>query len=163
MSQIYAAAQLTIIAAAGDDPSYGLPGVRPGSRQCTARFEAIGDIHVVVYPATVIADVMKSTWNSRAWTYQEAVSSKRKLFFTDRQILYACNLDMHCEAIDNTTLSYASLPGMFPNTDSNLFSITSERRAIKQIKAYSRRKLTYDTDALNAILDSSIISFLGYQ
>jgi hypothetical protein len=101
--------------------------------------------------SSVVADIRKSTWNSRAWTYQEAVSSKRRLFFTDRLILYACNSQMHCEADESSTLLHASLPGMFPDTYSSQLSITPEIRSIRQITAYSQRKLTYDSDALNAI------------
>jgi hypothetical protein len=43
MGHIYTAAQITIFAAAGFDPEYGLPGIAPGSRQplLQARFGRI--------------------------------------------------------------------------------------------------------------------------
>lgn len=78
MNLVYGSSALTIIAAAGLDPSYGLPGI--GS---TARDEQqsvrIGNRTVVVINNDVKEQIRASKWDSRAWTYQEAYLSKRRL------------------------------------------------------------------------------------
>jgi hypothetical protein len=42
MGRIYSTAQITLIASAGETSAYGLPGVRPGSREHTFHYEAVG-------------------------------------------------------------------------------------------------------------------------
>ena len=41
------------------------------------------------------SDIAKSKWNTRAWTYQEALLSRRRLVFTPRQVYFQCR-GMHC-------------------------------------------------------------------
>lgn len=49
MADIYASAAVTIIAAAGEDPSHGLPGVRRTTRGLT-RVEQVRSIRLFVNP-----------------------------------------------------------------------------------------------------------------
>jgi hypothetical protein len=50
MGRIYSEAQLTLIAAAGKDPTYGLAGVSK-DHQSTSACEALGDLGTIVtYP-----------------------------------------------------------------------------------------------------------------
>jgi hypothetical protein len=68
MGEIYAAAQLTIVAAAGDHSEYGLPGVRPSSRGIATSGEHVGSVHLMVYPGRSAAkQVLYTTWIRRAW------------------------------------------------------------------------------------------------
>jgi hypothetical protein len=74
MGQIYSQAQLCIIAAAGSDPSYGLPGVdKAREPQLDIPF---GDLNLVqgYYPELLL---MNSQWAQRGWTFQEACLSRR--------------------------------------------------------------------------------------
>ncbi|EGO58568.1 hypothetical protein NEUTE1DRAFT_38422 [Neurospora tetrasperma FGSC 2508] len=66
MDSIYGSASLTIIAAASNDPSHGLPGDMP--RQ-----------------------LRESKWNNRAWTMQEAFLSCRCLVFFDDGAYFQCS------------------------------------------------------------------------
>ncbi|EDU42222.1 conserved hypothetical protein [Pyrenophora tritici-repentis Pt-1C-BFP] len=131
MSDIYGAAQLTIIAAAGEDPSYGLPGVGIRPTPQIYHFENINQIYLVtqpeIGPSAPSIEASTSRWHSRAWTFQECFSSRRRLFFTDTAVFFICKL--------NKSLAKAS-------------------ELEDRLKAYTSRQLSYDSDALNAILST---------
>ncbi|KAF1983083.1 HET-domain-containing protein, partial [Aulographum hederae CBS 113979] len=89
MDKVYHNACITLVAAVGTDPSHGLPGVGPVPR--------------VPQPSVKVADyllassmsnpkllIRRSPWMTRAWTYQEAICSRRLLAFTEQQVYYEC-------------------------------------------------------------------------
>ena len=82
------------MAAAGEDKTYGLPGVGETSRtpQATASLNRLCVISTITDPH---ASIRSSRWASRGWTFQEAVLSRRCLFFTDQQMYFECN-SMSC-------------------------------------------------------------------
>jgi hypothetical protein len=91
-------AQLTIVAAAGKNPHYGLPGV--GSRpRSLLRHMNIGNVKLVQILRPGL-DFPKSPWWGRAWTYQEGVLSRRKLVFTDHQVFYVCDKTHAAESMN---------------------------------------------------------------
>ncbi|KAI9766748.1 MAG: hypothetical protein M1839_004779 [Geoglossum umbratile] len=123
MSTIYRAAFFTVIAAKGADSDAGLPGLR----QDTRKFE---QQEVVIMPPVYKNDAMvepglslltainplkrpalhyleSTVWNSRGWTMQERVLSRRVLIFTDEQVYWVCNRSTFCEESYFETL----LPG----------------------------------------------------
>ena len=87
---IYNNAIATIIAAAGTDSMYGLPGVgrTPGAAQPFAR---VGKHRLVSTLSTPKDLITRSRWNTRAWVYQEALFSRRRLIFTEQQVFFKCN------------------------------------------------------------------------
>lgn len=89
MGTIYSAAQVTIIACAGVDLTHGLPGVSFERPQLCA-VERIGRFTLALRPSRDIDEILRSSWASRAWTFQEGFLSKRRLFFTNTQLVYAC-------------------------------------------------------------------------
>jgi hypothetical protein len=94
MDLVYECSELTIIAAAGADGSYGLPGVssRPRSQQ---RIASSGRYQFIWSMADPQDAIRRSTWFTRGWTFQEAVLSRRRLAFTDEQVYFECNA-MNC-------------------------------------------------------------------
>jgi hypothetical protein len=94
MDLIYANAQVTIIAAAGADPWYGLPGVAGTLRKKQPKLAVSDGIISSTLPASAWV-IKNSKWASRGWTDQEGLLSKRRLFFTDEQGFFECN-SMHC-------------------------------------------------------------------
>jgi hypothetical protein len=83
MHLIYYQAYVTIVAAGGDDFNAGLPGVstiRP-RYACQAMGIAKG-IHVATTHLDPHRELLLSTWNSRGWTLQEKLCSRRALVFT---------------------------------------------------------------------------------
>jgi hypothetical protein len=151
MDQIYTNAQLTIIAAAGHDPTYGLPGVgsRPRSLQHHVR---IGNTKLVqlMRPGS---DFPKSSWWERAWTYQEAVLSKRKLVFTDHQVFYVCNKMHSAESLHMQATVVNDTISLFTSTSlTEMILPTAPRSYESYLSAISRRALSHQSDALNACL-----------
>ncbi|KAH7356240.1 heterokaryon incompatibility protein-domain-containing protein, partial [Pyrenochaeta sp. MPI-SDFR-AT-0127] len=88
MDRVYQNADITIIAAVGDNPHYGLPGVRGTSRQRQLSL-TVGE-HTFVTAEEVAGQVKKSTWMSRGWTFQEMLLSRRRLIFTESQMYFQC-------------------------------------------------------------------------
>jgi hypothetical protein len=68
MGAIYSSAQLTIIAAAGEGPQHGLPGVSEARRTPMPYGEVVGSVALVVTSLPAIQEVFESKWASRAWT-----------------------------------------------------------------------------------------------
>jgi hypothetical protein len=156
MDLIYMNAQVTIIAAAGVDPHYGLPGVN-GTLRKQQPFLKIGR-HILAWtlPHPAVS-VGQSKWATRGWTYQEGILSKRRLIFTDRQLLFECNGMHRTESVmvplnamteKNTKVFRWDIPsGAFawktPGSEPN--------DAMRYISEFSRRELTYPEDRLNAM------------
>lgn len=93
MDQIYHKAEITVVAAAGQDAEHGLPGVSVGrtERQIVATIKGITVSNMLEAAAGAIPF---SRWNTRGWTYQERLLSRRLLTFTDSQVYYHC--DQRC-------------------------------------------------------------------
>ncbi|KAH7466711.1 hypothetical protein FOMA001_g15884 [Fusarium oxysporum f. sp. matthiolae] len=156
MDLIYLGAQLTIIAAAGEDPNHGLPGI-DGTLRVNQQSIRIGDIFIIQTLPHASWSLHKSRWATRGWTYQEGTLSKRRLIFTAQQVLYECK-SMHCtEALD---LSLDALhtkrrdrfrshvpPGSF---EAKLPG-SSPWDVMRYISQYHQRQLSYPADALNAM------------
>ena len=157
MDNIYQGAYLTIVAAAGKDSTYGLPGVtwRPRREQLyvnTGSFALVGSL------PTAHEVARNSTWATRGWTYQEAVLPRRLLIFTDYQAHLVCPAQIWCEDKafsrgSTKTVSHESLPVL-----SQIFEFNRYRRgnpdlrdAFRHFEQFSKRALTCEGDALDAI------------
>lgn len=93
MDQIYHNAEITVVAAAGQDAEHGLPGVSVArtERQIVA---TVGGITVSNMLEAAAGAIPFSRWNTRGWTYQERLLSRRLLTFTETQVYYHC--DQRC-------------------------------------------------------------------
>jgi hypothetical protein len=80
MHEIYHGAYATIVAVAGMDASCGLPGVSSPRKIAQAQTKWQGKIVVSSFPH-VSHQVRDSVWATHGWTYQEAIFSRRCLFF----------------------------------------------------------------------------------
>jgi hypothetical protein len=163
MGNICAAAQITFVAAAGSDPTYGLPGVLPHSRR-KQKCEKIGAIYLLSLPRLHHLETLaKSKWASRAWTSQEFHRSRRRFIFTDNHIIFVCNSATRYEFATfanyhETTQEYEHshwlkqwLPPFNAAKASDEQDQDAMDRATGYLEAYSKRQLSYDKDALNAI------------
>jgi Heterokaryon incompatibility protein (HET) len=140
MDNIYEGAEMTIVAAGGKDASFGLPGVRSTPRRIQPCLH-LNELNVDL--VSCLSDpkdtLQSSTWNSRGWTYQEAILSRRLLIFTEEQIYWECGamtlqetltfrlshvhvlstqLTAHSqeEADSSTKMAYYMKPGIFVNS-----------------------------------------------
>src|SRR5437764_187116 len=91
MDAIYGLATLTFVAVAGKNANAGLPGIRPGSRQVLQHVENVQGFRLTNALPTPAQSVDSSVWNSRAWTYQERILSRRLLLFPHDQIFFKCD------------------------------------------------------------------------
>ena len=160
MDQIYANSQITIVAVAGEDANYGLPGVgqrqRNPQRHCT-----LNDISFTQISGHVAAEVLSSTWFTRAWTYQEGYLAKRRLIFTDQQAAFVCNEIHRAESEQNqvdklTRRSLWPFLTMIPDATVSVDDSRGTEYLQQALGELGVRKMRYDdgaaSDALNACL-----------
>jgi len=163
MDLIYMNAELTIIAAAGSDPNYGLPGVghqKRKSRNLTA-CTRIGKHFLITTADTPTTSIHRTEWNTRAWTFQEALLSRRRLVFTEEQMYFECYGMYCCESL-KFPLEYMhrkdkqgfkksfcedGLVGAFPKGIG-----TTNLEIVRRIEEYTKRMLTNSDDILNGML-----------
>ena len=100
MDLVYNCAELTIIAA-GSNHSLGLTGVSVPRVQNDV-FERDGVIIHNTGPDPWY-EVSSSKWNTRAWTFQEGLLSRRRLIFADHQTLFVCNRTFFCDSFKGLT------------------------------------------------------------
>ncbi|CAI4213845.1 unnamed protein product [Parascedosporium putredinis] len=145
MDNIYSLAQLTIVAAAGEDASYGLPGVGPtrarSQRQSVVK---LGDVALVqIFPT--------SSTTSRARGGPRAVA-------------YVCNT-MHCSETITRPMNLTKTEKLSANEAFFRFipshqSFSSRRNQMhrwellkqQHLPGFTDRNLTHGSDSLNAIL-----------
>jgi hypothetical protein len=159
MDRIYANVEATIIAAAGDDPEYSLPGVKDTLRKQQPQVHVHGHLLALtlLYPSLLVNE---SKWATRGWTYQESILSKRRILFTDDQVLFECN-SMYC------TESQSSILDELHGQDQNTFLLNVAGSAFKwktpswyslnpldiihYLAEFSKRELSYPADAIHAM------------
>jgi hypothetical protein len=168
MDAIYKNSQLTIISAAGQDESYGLPGVgaRDRPHQFLAQLDGATIMRDPMDPHTVIS---KSHWSTRGWTFQEALLSRRRLVFTDDQVYFQCNTmncfesnhfpldEMHIKDKSKTRETIRS--GIFGQNKCKTYGkLVRDKeslnysfvRYLSNVENYTSRNLSFDEDSLNA-------------
>jgi hypothetical protein len=91
MEAIYRGAVLTIVAAAGDNADVGLPGFSAPSFNFKQLSVSIRGLKLANMSPDFKKSVDLSIWNTRAWTYQERLLSRRMLIFTEDYIYFQCN------------------------------------------------------------------------
>ncbi|PTD04100.1 hypothetical protein FCULG_00000019 [Fusarium culmorum] len=135
IDRIYRQAELTMVAAAGQGPEHGLPGIGSTPRIPQPSVQ-VGKHTLISTMTTPRFMIYSSPWYSRGWTYQEGICSRRRFLFTDEQVFFECQ-QMSCRE----TVDY-----MWPTSNGGLDS------ALQYVMSYIKRQLKYDADALNAIL-----------
>lgn len=178
MDQIYAAALATIVVVSAKQATSGLPGVGliPRTPQPHAFLKdrlLVSTLPHVSFPIT------ESRWVRRAWTYQEAILSRRCLFFTDRQVYFLCRAMDCCEVIGLLPPTTVAPPQASPTLSLRMFNIHDpgqEQGSIKPAKGglweffnhlrqFRSRRMSFDSDSLNAfrgiLATSEFRSFWG--
>ncbi|KAK2764078.1 hypothetical protein CKAH01_15881 [Colletotrichum kahawae] len=91
MDVIYSRASVTVTAASGTDANARLAGVcglSRSKRQNTARYS--DDLTLLALMPSFEDGVQGIYWNSRGWTYQERLLSRRLLVFTQDTVYFQC-------------------------------------------------------------------------
>ena len=112
MDKIYGGAKLTIVAGAGSNAWAGLPGVGPRMKPRSTQqiFSTVEGLPLVTTLESYHGWRRGSTWDSRGWTLQEKVLSKRLLIFGSEQVYFQCKTsqwyeDTICENLDENVIS----------------------------------------------------------
>jgi hypothetical protein len=99
MKDIYRGSLATLVALSADDANSGMPRVS----ECTVPLQMCCEVDGVVLrtigPALTTL-MAYSSWNSRAWTYQEARLSARCIFVSNYGVHFECNSMQCLEALD---------------------------------------------------------------
>ncbi|KAG5763050.1 hypothetical protein H9Q72_008843 [Fusarium xylarioides] len=143
MDLIYSKALFTILAACGEDSTSGLAGLPSNPRDVFQRQVKVSSSGLHITPLVTLSEedtLQFSTWNTRGWTFQERLLSRRSLIFTNKQVYWCC---------DAFARSYSF--GCYDEWDDNAakFSLESFDTYITQ---FSERKFTYPSDVLPAFL-----------
>lgn len=154
MDRIYAGAYVTIVASSSENAHSGLPGVSRISRKRQPSTIISSQRFTSTLPPLPSA-LKDSVWLSRGWTYQEAILSRRCLFFTNIQVYFVCAKMTCCEAvisgIDDMTLRSPSKSKVLNSKIFNKITpITGMDYLSNHITQYSSRNLSFDSDALDA-------------
>lgn len=152
MAAIYDAAELTIVACTAVSSESSLPGVEPGSRLSLAIPITDSDDKLMAASAAglgFIWNFSRSPHHGRAWTFQEVVVSRRCLFFFGNQVLLQCQVARRTEGSnDNGENNMMNMAGNWPPLDPNF--PPPQFRYHEFVLDYTRRKLTFPTDRLDA-------------
>ncbi|KFA78710.1 hypothetical protein S40288_01614 [Stachybotrys chartarum IBT 40288] len=179
MNEIYEGARLTIVAACGEDATYGLPGMGTTSRPAQPKYKfPNANITLVSSLPDPRLSVRESAWYTRGWTYQEGQLARRRLIFTDEQMYWECEgmvcpeslvlpLDLYHDAEEQRMCGFVR-PGLLngvklldgtleswkktPRPGDDVSTLSIFREIDQHILGYTRRDLTYDEDSLSAFL-----------
>ncbi|KAF8548636.1 HET-domain-containing protein [Imleria badia] len=158
MGSIYSNALFTIIAASGDSANSGLPGVRPGTREELQRTVKLASGEVLLGIDFRPGSIDDTLWGKRAWTFQERVLSTRVLIFFDTQVYWSCCKALHSEElaleqalhVQRDPLS-SPLPGLTISPSLEPMEPGEYRTLYTALLfSYRQRRLTFQTDLLNA-------------
>lgn len=171
MHLVYRNATFTIVAAAGDDATIGLPGVQRGSRNTRQAVWELGGRTYLDVELGEIDEVgsgfQASAWRTRGWTYEEGMFSSRMLVFTEQQAYWYCpstgsggwREDIAGETTDIDKVDEIGLgtkvPGREPSHGDEHFDLQPRHNFgdfQRYANEYSRRDLTRPHDALNAFM-----------
>ncbi|KAK0622788.1 heterokaryon incompatibility protein-domain-containing protein [Immersiella caudata] len=153
MGRIYELASVTIVAACGDDANAGLPGAGTTrrKRQNKVLREVQPGVHLgVLYSPDHL--LKRSVYQTRAWTMQEYLFSRRVLCFVGNKVFFRCRESERLESCHDASASPKK-------PDSNLSSRMSEAMEMESplddyadlLMYYSQRDLTKESDALRAM------------
>ncbi|KAI1178310.1 HET-domain-containing protein [Nemania sp. FL0916] len=178
MDIVYAAADVTIIVAAGEDCHSGIPrvGKAPDKAQESVNLDGVT---LYSFGPSVGTEVRESKWWARAWTFQEGLLSHRRIVFTNSQVFFECNTTTTAEAICGLELVrtrsqlklYESIfdSGIFQSlmngdkhfkgffdgdTKELIYSPPDANSTINRFQTlariYTEKSLSFESDALNA-------------
>jgi hypothetical protein len=153
MAKIYGRAYVTICAL-GPHDDYGLYGVsKPRARNYFTGADGRTTIVKAHRPERIRSYINGSYWSKRGWTYQEALLSRRCLFFTREGFFMVCREWCTSEGVilppgDSLTREVRIAPHRL---FSHLYSSEMDFAFQALVDEYQKRTLKYDSDRLCAL------------
>jgi hypothetical protein len=171
MDVIYSQSLLTLVTLSSEDAGSFLPGIREGTRSFFKAKKYVFNRYIyAIYPR--LLELSEATvYESRGWTFQERLLSRRCLFFTNCDMYYTCHSHLSCETGANSARSEEEI---FEKKFQNIFAQLDSLRKIgfrkigpgwaatfhlyaSLVHEYSKRELSYDTDVINAFSGISAV------
>ncbi|OJA10845.1 hypothetical protein AZE42_06127, partial [Rhizopogon vesiculosus] len=170
MDLVYGKSVFTIFAAGGTSVRDPLPGVRPGTREPQQEIAKIQGLHLAVPLDRPSEARMRSEWNTRGWTYQELMLSRRRIFFTPSYMHFECVMDVFGEDIvaerikflwymhsltfsgaDQVIASGGRLRSQSAMRLWNQGTRLRESGYMTMVEEYTQRRRTFESDIVSAI------------
>jgi hypothetical protein len=159
MDLIYSKALFTIVAACGSGSESGLAGLPSSPRDIFQRQVKVSSSGLHIMPCLTLSEgdtLESSKWNTRGWTFQERLLSRRALIFTNSQIYWCCegrtwDEESLLDAPGSTIMATAHEFGCYDEWES-IEAKFSEEIYSTYITQFSTREFTYPSDALPAFL-----------
>ncbi|KAH7134115.1 heterokaryon incompatibility protein-domain-containing protein [Dactylonectria macrodidyma] len=158
MDAIYRESVLTIVAATGKDAHCGIHGVRPGTRSIEQHPLEKRDVQLIdsvdhnqFRMQTKFREpewISEMPWAQRAWTFQEALVSRKVLFFTSEQVYWTCREGLLSEDTTEHFNTGANLMTNGVRFDAEFDPLEYQHIAI----SFSTRRLTFEADIGRAYL-----------
>ena len=163
MDIVYSHAEFAIVVLARSNVHGGIPGIRLDSRKVEHHRIHVDAQDLVV--ATVwnhFYTIAGSTWNSRGWTLEEGMLSRRCIVFGPNEVYFDCASGVGSESIglpvyhqsNQTSLSLKHSPRMIDYKFWNKAFPTEWNFDFfaQNVMFYSERDLSHSRDSLNAFL-----------
>ncbi|PWY76097.1 HET-domain-containing protein [Aspergillus sclerotioniger CBS 115572] len=139
MGRIYNHAACALVALAGSDLYYGLPGVTKPRRWTHVE---LGQAKLTILSLPPDNCIRRNIWNSRGWTFQEALLARQLLLFAEYEVYHASSCDgrrwYNCEIYRSVHRGHKMNP--LPLPSDYLFAL----------EEYTTRRLTMETDRVRA-------------
>ena len=164
MDTVYSNAYFTICAADGENPSAGLRGMHSNERQFSQHMELYAPGLRLMASYLAKTYIQNSTWNTRAWTFQERLLSRRCVFFADSRVFFQCrSAAMREDIIAEEALGWSIEHALDPIETLDNLDTRALQIYMRSIQLYTSRKLTKPEDILNAFtgVGNLISSSLG--
>ena len=152
MDRVYGNAYLTVCAADDPDASAGLVGLDPSRRVFTQHIEQYSPGVTLMVSHLSETYINQSRWNTRAWTFQERLLSRRCLLFTQGRVYFQCRATAMSEDIisENKDAGWSIELGHAPlhlltNLDIRPLMVYTDC-----VQLYTARNLTRPEDILSA-------------
>jgi hypothetical protein len=164
MDRVYSCAALTIVSTE-PHANCEIPGLHKDTRAPNQTVCRVGKISLINTLPTLSQTLSASVWDTRGWTLQEKVLSKRLLIFTSSQVYWLCNAAVYAEDTNLETFADTwSLEDALRSYEGRSYEAGSMERIYKPslndsppednyrllLKLYMMRDLTQHSDAINA-------------
>ncbi|KAI3550333.1 hypothetical protein CSPX01_01931 [Colletotrichum filicis] len=148
MDRVYGHSILTICAAAGSGSHHGIPGSPSTPREARQPKVRCNGIDLVT-TKTVEGLVENTMWNSRAWTFQERMLSKRSMIFVENRVFFQCRHATWSEEVFSEVLTPSWTLEMI-RSPLKSFEKNPVRLYLECVELFSGRLMTLQSDRLPA-------------
>jgi hypothetical protein len=163
MDQVYSCAALTIVSTE-PHANCNIPGLHENTRAPNQTVCKVGRFKLINTLPTLSQAFSASVWDTRGWTLQEKILSKRLLIFTKSQAYWLCNASVYAEDTNlELSADTRSLKEIAENYEGGYEDESTERIDRPSfndnsaehyyeslLKLYMMRDLTQHSDAINA-------------